>query len=99
MKLNSLQAEMVEDQLGAMVLEEDHPLSPELRKVYGDHTFLLNGGGLNIIEPNKPPLHFTGRVIKLGTWTTEACEELRIHEPRVLAQAVELGPSETDTIH
>lgn len=99
MKLNTMQAEMVEDQLGAMALEEDHPLNPELREVYGDHTFLLNGAGLNIVEPNNPPLQSTARVIKLGTWTTEACEELRIHEPRVLTLAVELGPSETDTIH
>lgn len=99
MKLNDAQASMVEDQLDAMVLPEDHPVNPDLKKVYGDHTFILDDEGLNIIEPNSEPLNWTASVIKLATWTNDARNELLVHEPEILGVTVEIGPEKPDVIH
>jgi hypothetical protein len=99
MILNPTQAVMVEHQLGAMVLADDHPLTHRFTELYGEHTFLLDDNGLNILEPNDAPLQSTARVINLGSWTNDEHKELRIHKPLALAVEVELGPSPTDTIH
>src|SRR6267142_6404260 len=55
MKLNSTQLKQTLSQFEAEVLPEDHPALKELNGIYGDHTFLLDSSGLNVLEPAETP--------------------------------------------
>ena len=51
MKLNSAQLERTLNQFEARAIPDDHPLIQRLNDLFGEHTFLLDGRGLNIVEP------------------------------------------------
>jgi hypothetical protein len=51
MKLNAAQLERTATQLQAEPIPEDHPLIPQLNKIFGDHTYSPASNGLNIVEP------------------------------------------------
>ncbi len=53
MKLSSAQVEHTLTQFEAHVIPEDHPLVQKLNELFGDHTFFLDGNGLNVVEPNE----------------------------------------------
>jgi hypothetical protein len=55
MKLNSRELEQTLSQFQAEVLPENHPALEQLNGIYGDHTFLLDGDGLNVLEPAGAP--------------------------------------------
>jgi hypothetical protein len=50
MKLSSAEVELTFTQFEAQVIPDDHPLVPKLNELFGDHTFFLNGDGLNVVE-------------------------------------------------
>ena len=54
MKLSSSQVERTLHQLEAQALPDNHPSVPELNRVFGEHTFFLDGSGLHIVEPAVP---------------------------------------------
>ena len=54
MKLSSSQVERTLYQLQAQALPDNHPSVPELNRVFGEHTFFLDGSGLHIVEPAVP---------------------------------------------
>ena len=95
MKLNSAQRLKIEEQLGVEAIPEEHPVTPDLVKAFGDHTFFLDAEGLNIVEPNPSPEASGGTVIKLAGWTEDR-ESLRGHEPQVLPVTVEFGSDGSD---
>ncbi len=83
MKLNSEQAEHTLIQFEAQVIPEDHPLVPKLNELFGDHTFFLDGNGLNVVEPNEsteagPP---AGTVENVANWGDAQLTSLTPHEP------------------
>jgi hypothetical protein len=83
MKLNSAQVEHTLMQFEAQVISEDHPLVPKLNELFGDHTFFLDGNGLNVIEPNEsteagPP---AGTVVNVANWIDSQLTSLTPHEP------------------
>ncbi len=83
MKLNSEQAEHTLIQFEAQVIPEDHPLVPKLNELFGDHTFFLDGNGLNVVEPNEsteagPP---AGTVVNVANWSDAQLTSLTPHEP------------------
>jgi hypothetical protein len=83
MKLNSAQVEHTLMQFEAQVISEDHPLVPKLNELFGDHTFFLDGNGLNVIEPNEsteagPP---AGTVVNVANWSDAQLTSLTPHEP------------------
>ena len=83
MKLNSAQVEQTLTQFEAQVIPEDHPLVPKLNEMFGDHTFFLDGNGLNVVEPNKD-IHAgasAGTVVNLATWSDAELTSLMPHEP------------------
>ena len=84
MKLNSTQVEQTLSKLGAEeVLAEDHPAAVQLTKIFGDHTFFLDGSGLKILEPGELPeteLRI-GEVVSLAYWSDATFTSLRLHEP------------------
>src|SRR4029453_5024252 len=51
MKLNAAQLKQTLGQLGGRAISDDDPITPQLNDLFGEHTFLLDPHGLNIVEP------------------------------------------------
>ena len=51
MKMNSAQIERTLQQFKAQAIPGGHPVMPQLQRLFGDHTYFLDGKGLNIVEP------------------------------------------------
>jgi hypothetical protein len=83
MKLNSTQVKQALSQLEAEVLHDSHPAVPELNDLFGDHTFFLDGGGLNVLEPAETPEMEvrTGEIVSLASWSDATLTSLKPHEP------------------
>jgi hypothetical protein len=83
MKLNSTQIEQTLTQFEAQVIPENHPLVRKLNELFGDHTFFLDGNGLNVVEPNEstPAGAAAGKVVSLANWTDAELTSLTPHEP------------------
>ena len=94
MKLNSTQLERTLSQFTAEVLPDDHPALKQLSNIYGDHTFLLNGDGLNVLEPAETADmdSQTGEVVSLANWSDATLTSLRPHEPKPTGVLVVLEP-------
>jgi hypothetical protein len=83
MKLNSAQVEQTLTQFEAQVIPDDHPLVPKLNELFGDHTFFLDGNGLNVVERNEST-HAgapAGTVVNLANWSDAHLTNLAPHEP------------------
>lgn len=83
MKLNSTQLERTLSQFSGEVLPDDHPALKRLSSIYGEHTFLLDASGLNVLEPadTAEPDAQTGEIVNLANWSDETLTSLRPHEP------------------
>ena len=93
MRLSAEQAKRVEDEFGVETIEEDHPIFPKLQEVFGDHTFVMDSEGLNIIEPESSDESANGRVVRLASWSDDK-SALNVHEPQVLPVNVNLQAGE-----
>jgi hypothetical protein len=93
MKLNSAQVEQTLTQFEAQVIPEDHPLVPELNELFGDHTFFLDGNGLNVVEPNESTQAGApaGIVVNLANWSDAQLTLLTPHEPEPTEVVIILG--------
>lgn len=83
MKLNSAQVEQTLAQFEAEVISDDHPLVPKLNELFGEHTFFLDGNGLNVVEPNDST-HAgapAGTVVNVASWSDAQLTSLTPHEP------------------
>ncbi len=92
MKLNEAQIEQTLHQLEGEAIPAEHPVVPQLERLYGDHTYFLDGKGLNIVEPVDADL-FDGRrcvVVNLANWTNSAASSLQPHAPEVTEIVVDL---------
>jgi hypothetical protein len=83
MRLNSALVERTLNQFEAQVIPDSHPVIPQLKGVFGDHTFFLNRSGLNIVEPTEAPEAGiqAGNVVELASWTSTDPPKLAPHEP------------------
>ena len=83
MKLSSAEVELTLTQFEAQVIPDDHPLVPKLNELFGDHTFFLNGDGLNVVELNESARAGvpTGTVVNLANWNDARLTSLSPHEP------------------
>lgn len=83
MRLNSVMIKQTLTQFDAQAIPEDHPVMPQLIGLFGDHTFFLDGKGLNIVEPTDPMEEgpATGQVVNVATWSQNDPEKLAPHEP------------------
>ena len=85
------------DQYDAKVLPDSHPAVPQLSKRSGDHTFFIDGSGLNIIEPAADePGHASGVVVNLASWSDSERSALEPHTPEVTDMIVELSPADPE---
>ena len=51
MRMNTTQIQQTLTQFPAEAIPADHPAVAKLESIFGDHTFFLDGNGLNIVEP------------------------------------------------
>jgi hypothetical protein len=94
MKLNSSQLERTLSQFQAEVLPENHPALKQLNDIYGEHTFLLDGDGLNVLEPAADSEKETqaGEIVSLASWSDSTLTSLRPHQPERTGVLVVLEP-------
>lgn len=90
MKLNSALVERTLNQFEAQAIPDNHPVVPQLNSLFGDHTFFLDGNGLNIVEPAMADGAPKGQVVKLAGWQDSDRTSLVPHEPEPTDVLVEL---------
>ena len=96
MKLTSEQVTRATNQFEVQPLPDGHPAVPQLKELFGEHTFLLDSNGLNILEPDDAipqDLVQTARVINLANWSDATLTRLTPHEPEPTGEIVELVPT------
>jgi hypothetical protein len=83
MKLNSTQTEQALSQFEAQALPDNHPALTQLSGIFGDHTFFLDGSGLNVLEPadTVETTAKAGEIVSLASWSDETLTSLKPHEP------------------
>lgn len=93
MKLTSALVERTLSQFEAEALPDSHPAVPQLKGIFGDHTFFLDNNGLNILEPAEPSQEGlqTGKVVNIANWNDADPPKLAIHEPEPTEVVVVLG--------
>jgi hypothetical protein len=94
MKLTSAQIERTLGQYEAKALPDNHPVVPQLSDLFGDHTFFLDGNGLNVVEAAAVPAREgtqVGRVVNLANWVDKNLTSLAPHEPEPTGELIELG--------
>jgi hypothetical protein len=92
MKMNSAQIEQTLHQLDAEAIPAGHPMMPQLERIFGEHTYFLDGNGLSIIEPVETEKNTARRgvVVNIASWTDANAEALRPHEPESTDLVVDL---------
>ena len=98
MKMNSAQIEQTLNQLDAEIIPAEHPMMAQLERLFGDHTYFLDGRGLNIIEPVETEKKSAARgvVVNVASWTDARADALQPHEPEPTDLVVDL---ESDRRH
>ena len=93
MKLTSALIEQTLTQFEAQVVPDDHPALRQLNELFGEHTFFLDGKGLNIVEPVESAEEEVeaGQVVNLASWNNENPRSLAPHEPEPTDVVVVLG--------
>jgi hypothetical protein len=93
MKLTSEQVTRTTNQFEVQALPDSHPAVPQLKELFGEHTFLLDNNGLNILEPAdaSPRGHVqAARVVNLANWSDETLTRLAPHDPEPTGAIIEL---------
>jgi hypothetical protein len=89
MKLNSAQLGRTLGQFEAHAIPDDHPVIPQLNDLFGEHTFLLDSRGLNIVEPVEDGE--SAMVVNLASWSDDSRSGLDLHEPEATDVVITLG--------
>jgi hypothetical protein len=93
MRLSPSHVEKTLSQFDAKVIPDNHPSMPQIKSVWGDHTYFLAVNGLNIVEPldrGSSPVP-AGVVVNVASWTDETATQLAAHEPESTDVVVEFG--------
>jgi hypothetical protein len=96
MRLNITQIEQTLTQFPAEPIPADHPAVAKLESVFGEHTFFLDGNGLNIVEPvdaEKQDGSPACVVLNVASWADASGQSLQPHEPESTDRTVFLKPS------
>ena len=92
MKLKAMHIDQTMRQFRAEAIPENHPVTPRLNSLFGEHTFFLDEGGLKIVELIAPEDETAApdgeaadaaRVIELASWTDETRTSLTPHEREI----------------
>src|SRR3977135_597094 len=93
MKLTSEQVARTTNQFEVQALPDSHPAIPQLKELFGEHTFLLDSNGLNILEPDDANPRGPVRAARFGhlaTWRDEPHPRLGRHDPEPTGAIIEL---------
>ena len=94
MKLSPERVNQTLGQFDAQVVPEDHPSVPQLNDMFGDHTYFVDGNGLNIVEPAAAADgQEAGQVVNVASWSDESQSRLTPHEPEPTDVVVMLEPT------
>lgn len=96
MKLSSALVKRTLDQFEGQAIPDNHPVMPELNRVFGDHTFFLDGNGLHIVEPASDVGEDAGKVIKLASWNDANRTSLAPHPPETTGVVIPFGRTQPD---
>jgi hypothetical protein len=101
MRLSPALVEKTLSQFEAQAIPENHPAIPELNRLFGDHTFFLDGSGLHIVEPTvgDDESRQSANVVKLASWNDAERTSLAAHEPEPTDVTIELGSETRDSMH
>jgi hypothetical protein len=94
MKLTAAQAKRTLSQFEAQAIPDTDPVVPRLNELFGDHTFFLDGNGLNVVEPTVEAPRAGAqmvRVVNLANWSDANLTSLAPHEPEPTDAIIELG--------
>jgi len=93
MKLTSAQVERTLTQFQAQAIPDHHPVIPQLKDLFGEHTFFLDDNGLNILEPAESDRSTAGSatVVNLASWSDVSPNSLEPHEPESTDVLIMLG--------
>jgi len=92
MKLSTAMVQRCLSQYDAQAIPSNHPSVPELSALFGDHTFFLDGKGLNIVEETDADGSAAAQVVNVASWTDEGRTSLAPHEPEPTDVVVMLEP-------
>jgi hypothetical protein len=90
MKMNSAQIERILHQLDVEAIPAEHPVLLQLERLFGDHTYFLDGNGLHIVEPVEAEARRLGVVVTLANWADAHTATLQPHEPQSTELTVDL---------
>jgi hypothetical protein len=92
MRLTTPLIERTLTRLEAQAIPENHPSMPELSRTFGDHTFFIDGEGLNIVEPtvDADDGHAAGQVVRVASWQDAHRTSLVAHLPEPRDVFIEL---------
>ena len=93
MQLTSSQVERTQSQLDTEAIPANHPVMPQLTRLFGEHTFFLDRNGLNILEPadaSKAAGAQVCKVVYLAKWNDADPPSLEAHEPTPSDVTVEI---------
>lgn len=103
MKMNTAQIERTltklnTEELDAQTIPAEHPMMPQLERMFGDHTYFLDRQGLSIVEPLEAgePDNNLGVVVNLASWVDSSGDSLKPHRPELTSLVVDL---QTDSRH
>jgi hypothetical protein len=96
MKLSSALVKRTLDEFEAQAIPDNHPVLPELNRIFGEHTFFLDGNGLHIVEPASDAKEDAGKVIKLASWNDPNRTSLAPHPPETTGVVVPFGREKPD---
>jgi hypothetical protein len=99
MKLNAARVDQTLNQFEAQAIPGNHPVVPQLNRLFGEHTFFLNGNGLHVVEVTESdggqPKPVAAQVVKLASWKDDNHTSLTPHEPELLDVVVMLASDES----
>lgn len=83
MKMSPQMVERTLTQFEAEAVPENHPAVTQLNRLFGEHTFFIDGSGLNIVEPAESGdgAAQAGVVVKLASWSDPNHTSLAPHPP------------------
>jgi hypothetical protein len=92
MKLTSAQVERTLTQFQGEAIPDNHPVVPQLQDLFGEHTFFLDGNGLNIVEPaesTEAGIVQSAKIVNVASWNAD--DDLEPHEPKPTDVVIVLG--------
>lgn len=84
MKLTPTRVAQTLSQFEAREIPDDHPAVEQLNRLFGEHTYFIDGSGLHVVEPAEPTATgaAAGLVVKLASWADDQRTKLTPHQPQ-----------------